>query len=241
MLFDTALLESGGRLRTRQGWTALLSATLQLSLFTAALLLSMAYTDTLPTLALVTPLFSPPSAAPPPAEGPQVPAAAPVAEATGPFMQPRAIPRNTVYVVDAATPSAADDPGPFVPGAVLSDAGPRNPTLDAILRHAAPAQPQPPRPSVVHLSQPQPGALIVRVEPRYPPLAIATRTSGTVLLHATISPEGRIVGLEVVSGPPLLVRAAVEAVQQWRYRPYLLNGQPVAVDTQITVNFVFGQ
>lgn len=240
MLFDTALLESGGRLRTHQRWTALLSATLQMTAFTAVVLLSMAYTDTLPKLALITPIFSPPSAAPSPAERPQTPAAAPVAEATGPFMQPQTIPRHTAYVVDSATSSAADDHGPFVPGAV-GDGGPRNGMMEAILRHATVVPPQPPRPSVVHLSQPQPGALIVRVEPRYPPLAIATRTSGTVLLHATISPEGRIVGLEVVSGPPLLVRAAVEAVQQWRYRPYLLNGQPVAVDTQVTVNFIFGQ
>ncbi|MGH9680531.1 MAG: energy transducer TonB [Candidatus Acidiferrales bacterium] len=79
--------------------------------------------------------------------------------------------------------------------------------------------------------------LILRVEPRYPPLAVMTRTEGTVILHAFISREGRITALDVVSGPPLLVRAALDAVQQWRYRPTLLDGEPVKVETTITVVF----
>jgi protein TonB len=59
-----------------------------------------------------------------------------------------------------------------------------------------------------------------------------------VVLHATISAEGRIVNLEAVNGPPLLVGAALDAVQQWRYRPYVLNGKALAVETEIRVNFV---
>jgi protein TonB len=79
--------------------------------------------------------------------------------------------------------------------------------------------------------------LVSRIEPRYPFLAVQTRTQGTVVLHAIISREGRIEALEVVSGHPLLVQAAVDAVRQWRYRPTFLNGEPGEVETSITVTF----
>jgi protein TonB len=79
--------------------------------------------------------------------------------------------------------------------------------------------------------------LVSRIEPRYPFLAVQTRTQGTVVLHAIISREGRIEALEIVSGHPLLVHAAVDAVRQWRYRPTFLNGEPVEVETSITVTF----
>jgi protein TonB len=79
--------------------------------------------------------------------------------------------------------------------------------------------------------------LILRIEPRYPQLAIQVKKEGTVILHAIISREGSITALDVLSGPPLLVQAALEAVRQWRYRPTLLNGEPVEVETTITVIF----
>jgi periplasmic protein TonB len=82
--------------------------------------------------------------------------------------------------------------------------------------------------------------LVTRIEPQYPVLAKETRTQGTVFLRAIISREGRITSLEVSSGHPLLVRAALEAVRQWRYRPTLLNGEPVEVETSITVIFRLG-
>ena len=81
------------------------------------------------------------------------------------------------------------------------------------------------------------GELINRVVPVYPSLAKITGAQGEVKLHAFISPEGRIESLTVVSGSPLLAPAAIEAVRQWRYRPYILNGQPVEVETWILVNF----
>jgi periplasmic protein TonB len=79
--------------------------------------------------------------------------------------------------------------------------------------------------------------LINRIEPQYPNIAVQTKTAGSVLLHALISRDGRITSLEVVSGNPLLIHAALEAVQQWRYRPTMLNGEPVEVETTITVVF----
>jgi protein TonB len=81
------------------------------------------------------------------------------------------------------------------------------------------------------------GLLVNRVLPVYPSTARAIRLSGTVQLQATISREGTIENLRVVSGPALLQAAALEAVKQWRYRPYLLNGEPVEVETTINVDF----
>jgi len=84
------------------------------------------------------------------------------------------------------------------------------------------------------------GSLIRRVQPTYPPLARSARIQGPVILEAIISKAGTIDNLRVVSGHPMLVGAAIEAVSQWRYRPYILNGEAVEVETQITVNFVLG-
>ena len=79
--------------------------------------------------------------------------------------------------------------------------------------------------------------LISRIEPHYPALALQTRTRRHGGLHAIISRDGRITSLDVLSGHPFLVKAALDAVRQWRYRPTMLNGEPVEVETSITVIF----
>jgi TonB family protein len=81
------------------------------------------------------------------------------------------------------------------------------------------------------------GLLITKVDPVYPPIARQARIQGTVLLRAVISKEGSIEELTLVSGHPMLVQAAIDAVKQWKYKPYLLNSEPVEVDTEIQVNF----
>jgi protein TonB len=81
------------------------------------------------------------------------------------------------------------------------------------------------------------GNLIYRVQPQYPQLARQARVQGVVVLRAVISREGKIENLQLVTGHPLLVQSAMEAVRQWRYRPYFLNNEPVEVETQVTVNF----
>ncbi|HUI42497.1 MAG TPA: energy transducer TonB [Terriglobia bacterium] len=83
--------------------------------------------------------------------------------------------------------------------------------------------------------------LILQVEPRYPALAQAAHVQGTVRLEAVISPSGTIQSLRAVSGPPLLIQAAVDAVARWRYQPTLLNGEPVEVSTEIDVTFKLGE
>lgn len=81
------------------------------------------------------------------------------------------------------------------------------------------------------------GRLINKVEPVYPQLARGARVQGQVVLTAIISKDGTIQDLRVLSGHPLLVQAALDAVRQWRYKPYLLNGEPVEVETTVTVIF----
>jgi len=82
------------------------------------------------------------------------------------------------------------------------------------------------------------GNLIYRVQPNYPALARSARVQGAVVLRAVISRSGTIENLQVLTGHPLLTSAALDAVRQWRYRPYILNGEPVVVETQVTVNFL---
>jgi len=84
------------------------------------------------------------------------------------------------------------------------------------------------------------GDLIRKVQPAYPALARSARVQGIVVLQAMISKQGTIENLRILTGHPMLAPAAIEAVRQWRYRPYILNGEPVEVETQITVNFALG-
>jgi protein TonB len=82
--------------------------------------------------------------------------------------------------------------------------------------------------------------LIQKTTPVYPPIAKAARVSGTVVIQATISKQGTIENLKVISGPAMLQQSALDAVRTWRYRPYLLNNEPVEVETTINVIFTLG-
>jgi protein TonB len=82
--------------------------------------------------------------------------------------------------------------------------------------------------------------LLVKTQPVYPPIAKAARVSGTVVLQATISKQGTIENLRVLSGPAMLQQAARDAVMTWRYKPYLLNNEPVEVETTVNVIFTLG-
>jgi len=105
------------------------------------------------------------------------------------------------------------------------------------------SRPEPPREEETRVrierrsvSEPLQMALLInRVEPVYPALAIHTHREGRVELHAIISTEGKIESLEVISGDPFFIQSALSAVRQWRYRPNILNGRPVEIDTRITV------
>jgi protein TonB len=103
----------------------------------------------------------------------------------------------------------------------------------------------PPRPSSPRIIQQsegvQSGLLVYRVDPRYPQIAVNARISGTVELRAILGRDGRVRSVEVLSGSVLLAPAAVAAVREWRYKPTLLDGEAVEVETHVTVHFVLGQ
>jgi periplasmic protein TonB len=120
--------------------------------------------------------------------------------------------------------------GPGLPGGILGSPG-------TYARPIMPTPPPTPKPAPFHVSQMSEGSLAYKLVPTYPSLAKSARIQGQVLLQALISKQGMIENLRVISGHPMLVTAAVQAVRQWRYRPYILNGEPVEVETQITVNF----
>lgn len=123
---------------------------------------------------------------------------------------------------------------------------PAGSTTNLISIPGAGAGPQPPGPeppkhvaaAPIRRSEGVQSALLIRrIDPRYPPLAVQARREGTVQIHAIIARDGSIESLEVLSGDPLFIHSALEAVRQWHYRPTLLGGEPVEVDTYITVNF----
>lgn len=210
-------------------WTALASFTLQAVLVTAALVFPMLYPQNLPQIFLARRIFVPMSRGEVRADTNRIGTGS-----TGPAMPaPFVVSRNGITF--GKSHPTGDDPTPDPPrlgfggsGDLLSvvGSGPSIlPTRPALLR---------PR----RVSEMMEGNLIRRVEPQYPPIAKQIHLEGSVILKAIISREGNIERLEVASGPGVLARAAKEAVGQWKYRPYLLNGEPIEVETEITVNFV---
>jgi len=211
------------------------------------LIMPLMFTGTLPKAQLLTFLVAPPPPPPPPP---------PAAEAvqrvvrqiqtdllnTGQLRTPSRIPQKVqmIHEEEAPPPLAVATGGVVggVPGGIPG--GSAGGVIGSILSSTAAAVPkfQPVVPQRVRISQGVTrGLLVHRVEPSYPPLARAARVQGDVVLTAVISPNGDIENLQLVSGHPMLVPAAITAVKQWRYKPYLLNGQPVEVETTITVIF----
>jgi periplasmic protein TonB len=221
--------------RSHRGWTALASFAAQALAVAGLLVLPLFYTQALPRLALLGTVIAP---APPPA-----PAATRAAQniAVSSFDEnalrfPTPIPRPFRFGGDSDGPASGDPTGPGVVGIVGDDPG-GNALMAAIgsgMRPVIPVAPSLRPPRVSHVME---GNLIRRVQPEYPALAKQARIQGTVVLRAVINREGTIQDLQVISGHPLLVQAAINAVRQWRYRPYYLNDQPVEVETQVMVNF----
>lgn len=141
----------------------------------------------------------------------------------------------------SANPADAEAPsfGPGVPDGTGTDPGVPGGTGDTSPNIAPPAQPvRPPRERAVWKGEAVQEALLVnRVVPVYPEPARRMRIEGTVRLRAVIGRDGTVQSLEILSGHPMLAKAAVAAVREWRYRPTLLRGEPVEVETFITVIF----
>lgn len=238
-MFESALATSSGG-GSRRGFTTLTSFGLQAIAFGVLLLIPLLRPTILPTYhPLSTPISFGRASEPPTVEAHVSRGGGGVsAPSTHVFLTPRYIPHDIAPGTDDTPPAFADS-GPYLPGAVpggdargvpgLFGSGTR-PVMPIAAAPTAPAHP-------VRISSMSEGNLVRKVQPVYPPLARAARIQGTVVLQAVISKQGTITGLSVISGHPMLATAAVEAVRQWRYKPYVLNNEPVEVETQVTVNF----
>ena len=226
--------------QSRQGWTTLGSFALQALLISALLVLPLLYTTGLPRLQLISPLLVP---TPPPGPAPRSRMASAVASASSmrgyALLTPRRIPRAIEHVDDAGTtpPPSLDLGATLAPGGAGTSLAPGS-VFGSTGARAGPEMPRLAPSAPPRVSRIMEGNLIYRVQPAYPPLARQARIQGQVVLRALINREGIIENLQVMSGHPMLSQAAVDAVRQWRYRPYYLNNSPVEVETQVTVNFV---
>jgi protein TonB len=238
-MFADSMLEISWTQRLRRGWMTLTSFGLQALAAAILLLLPLIGTTALPQLRPLSPPVSlAPPPGPPPAPSHPRSTAIPQSNMLGNMLlAPRHIPTVVQNIADDVALPQLGTSGPYVPGS--TGTGDPNGILNSIGNAANPLMPRPlpPTSHLLRISHMSEGDLIHRVQPDYPPLARSARIQGSVLLQAVISRQGTIENLRVLSGHPMLVRAAIDAVSQWRYRPYILNNEPVEVETQITVNF----
>ena len=235
-MFEDSLMESTRHVSKRRGWMTLLSTGIQIVLVAFLVILPLLRTSAISPveknrMPVVGPYFNDPASATHQSSGPS---------------DPNRITTPMIHVSQSAghftfrTPDSGEQP-PTVPTCFSDCAGGLN--IPGGIGNSAPPvtlrPPEPQKPQVIsHLD---PGQIIRRVEPIYPPLARIARIQGTVVMHAIISRDGVIERLQIVrSDHPMLDRAALEAVSQWRFKPYILNREPIEVDTEITVNFALG-
>ena len=241
-MFEDSLIESGGRLKTSRGWTSIVSFAIQIGIICVMVLIPLIFTEALPKTQLMTFLVAPPPPPPPP---PPPAAAVHVVKqiqsdiVNGELRTPTKIPKKILENLkeDEAPPQmAATGVVGGVPGGVPG--GSMGGVIGSVLSATPVAVPQIATPQRVRVSSGVVSGLLLRkVQPNYPPLARQARIQGVVVLQAQISKEGAIENLQLISGHPMLAPAAIEAVKQWKYKPYLLNGEPVEVETQVQVNF----
>jgi len=241
-MFEDSLVESAALLRTHNRWPAVVSITAQLGVAALILTIPLLHPEVLPMPHILPATLMPPHAPlppPPPIQLETQASAAASAPATPTPVRTSSLLRDLLHptgpsvvapslpVIDLGNTSTAMPPG-------INSAAPANPHVTVATQAAAPAAT--PRVS----SGVSAGNLIAAIRPEYPQIARITRTEGTVIIDAIISRTGTIESEHVLSGPPMLQQAALAAVRQARYHPFLLNGQPTEVQTTITIVFRMG-
>ena len=222
----------------RRGWATLTSFTLQAAGVTMVLLIPLLQPSLLPGVDRtphMMPLFAPRVSAP----GDTQPATAHSSSTpqTTTITVPREIPRTTATGPDNASPQEPEAPCVSCVGVGTPNGIPGGIPILSIA--VAPPLPKPVA-KPLRVSVMMDGYLIHRVQPDYPALARQARIQGPVELAAVISKQGTIENLQVLRGHPMLIPSALHAVKQWRYRPYILNGDPIEVNTRVTVTFLLG-
>jgi periplasmic protein TonB len=233
-MFEDSTFESMGAIQTRTGGWMMATFALNGTILLALVLLPLIYPQMLPSMVRSIRMETPP----PPVE--------PVRLQPVPVHTAISAPQSGAPVIDMRrviptlnrTPGIPDDNGPIDLGNSSVNGNPTGATGSPLgngsniqVVQLARSAPAPVSQGVMN------GLLVFKPMPVYPPIALASRTQGTVVLEAIISKSGTIENLRVMSGPAMLQQAALDAVRRWIYRPYLLNRQPVEVET--TVNVVF--
>jgi protein TonB len=234
-MFST--LESSWDHSTRRGWSAVASFAFQAMALSLLLAIPLFWVQRPPRLQWLQTLTVPPMQTPVPT--PEVVREHYTAGSVSNLLnerllEPQRIPTQISHVDDGKS----GPPAPDLPNVEFGRGGP-NGVPYSLGNNVPAAMPKPP--ALTHplkISHWAEGNLIYRVQPVYPPLARQARIQGTVQLRAIISKAGTIERLAVESGHPMLAGSAIDAVRQWRYRPYLLNDEPVEIETEITVNFM---
>lgn len=230
-MFEDSLMESGNRIQRKNKFWSFVAFMLNAAALLALVIWPLLHPEALPRQVIATLMVAP---APPPAPPPAVPAQSvqpKVEMLISAFQSPSRIPRVNKQVNEAAIPPSLgaprmEDIGGGI-GSIINDMGTRQ---TAIVRPNTPK-------SLSVSSGVMAGNLLTKTLPQYPAIPRAARIQGTVVLQATISKSGSIENLRVMSGPPMLQQAAMDAVRSWRYKPYLLNGEPVEVETTVKVVF----
>jgi protein TonB len=241
-LFSDSLLDESGTEKTRKAFSATFSFMLQCVFLGVLLLIPLLFTEALPKGQLLTFLVAPPPPPPPP------PPAAPTIHVVhetdmlndGGLRTPTRIPKKIEIIKEEEAPPPSPVGGVVggVPGGIPG--GQLGGVIGGIISSSSALASVPKLAPVKRVRVSQgvtQGLLVHKVEPAYPKIALAARITGVVQLKAIIGKDGNIKQLDALDGPPLLIPSAIDAVKQWRFRPYLLNGEAVEVETSVTVTF----
>lgn len=233
---------------TKRSGAVLISFGLQCALVVVALVVPLLNYYEIPLTDLSAMLVAPPPPPPPPPPPVevQVRRVIPQQFQSDVITQPQAIPDKVAIIENQQQPTGIAG----VVGGVGTGGGALGGVLGGIISSTPSVAPPPPPPPPVKKAPPkrirvggavQQARMLRRVNPVYPPLAKSARIQGTVQLSAVIGKDGRIQELNVINGHPMLIQSALQAVQQWQYKPTLLNGVPVEVATQVNVNFTLSR
>jgi periplasmic protein TonB len=245
-MFEDSLFATNASPRPQRGVAAVISFGVQAVLLGVLVLVPLIYTDALPLGSLknyveipLPPTRPAPEAAPPQEHRNRTTSSEMIGTTV---LQPRTIPPEIHQIDDRGAAPPTIDPYAVISGPIgdSRNSSALQSILASNMRPAPPPAPSIQRKPLVISGGVTEGLLIHKITPAYPPLARQIRVQGPVVMRAIIGRNGTIQDLQVLSGHPMLTKAAVDAVQQWRYRPYLLNNEPVEVETQIVVNFKLG-
>lgn len=238
-MFKDSLLESSNAARNskkNKRWSMTLAFVIELTVAAFLLLIPLVSTGVIPVMAHV-PLIAPVHSVEVANETPKAESSGQRSATAKPTELVR-ISNNNAPLLPFGQSRLPIDPGNIPPGQIQTGDGPKSRIGDLICKSdciAIPIQDIHKRPvQLSHLSE---AFLVRRIDPVYPRTAVIAHVFGEVQLHAIIAKDGSIQSLNVISGSPILAQAALDAVRQWRYKPYMLNDQAVEVETFITVHF----